>query len=361
MIKIYDLDGKYLYVNRVVCKTLGYTNEELMQMNHDDIEDTSYLNNFKNKDKNFSESKEQSFEGVYIAKNREKIPVDINTTLIKYHGKVARLTVARNISGRKKAEKEREDLLKKLALKNEELESIIYAASHDLKTPIINIFGFGKELLLSSQNIKDLLRKSNDINNFKKELNKILNDDITQSVNFITKSSLKMEQLLNGLLKVSRLGRVQLDITSINMNVLLRNIIDSLKFKINETKTFLTCSKLPKCIGDVSQINRVFTNLIDNSLKYLDPKKKTMIKISGKKKGKMSIYCVEDNGIGVPKDKKNKMFEIFYRFDSDINPEGEGIGLTIVKKIVEQHNGDIWVESEEGIGSKFYVTLPNKY
>ena len=84
-----------------------------------------------------------------------------------------------------------------------------------------------------------------------------------------------------------------------------------------------------------------------------------MIMISGKKKNKMSIYCIEDNGIGIPKEKKEKAFEIFYRFDIDINPKGEGIGLTIVKKIVEQHNGYIWINSEEGKGSKFYISLPN--
>ena len=358
MVKIHDLDGKYLYVNKVVCETLGYTNEEIMKMNHKDIDDPSYSNNLNNKFKNHLQNKEYSFEGVYISKKGEKIPVDINTTFIKYHGKIAILTVARNISGRKKSEKEREDLLKKLALKNEELESIIYAASHDLKTPIINIFGFGKELLLSSQSIKDILNKCDNVEDLKRELSKTINEDITQSIKFITKSSLKMEQLLNGLLKVSRLGRVQLDITTIDMNNLIKNIIDSMKFKINETKAFITSSKLPNCIGDVSQINRVFTNLIDNSLKYLNPRKKTLIKISGKKKNKISTYCIEDNGIGIPKDKKEKAFEIFYRFDVDVNPEGEGIGLTIVKKIVEQHNGEIWVNSEEGKGSKFYISLP---
>ena len=90
----------------------------------------------------------------------------------------------------------------------------------------------------------------------------------------------------------------------------------------------------------------------------MNPRKKTLIKISGKKKNKISTYCIEDNGIGIPKDKKEKAFEIFYRFDVDVNPEGEGIGLTIVKKIVEQHNGEIWVNSEEGKGSKFYISLP---
>ena len=356
MIKIIDSEGKYLYVNEVACNTLGYTNEEMMKMSHKDIEDSSFLNEFYKR--NHLEYNEYSFEGVYISKSKEKIPVDINKIYIKFHGKIVILIVARNISERKKAEKEREDLLKKLALKNEELESILYAASHDLKTPIINIIGFGKELLLSSQNIKDLLNKSNNISELKNDLYKVLNDDITQSVNFITKSSLKMEQLLNGLLKVSRLGRVQLEMSTIDMNNLVKSIIDSMKFKINETKTFITCLKLPKCIGDVSQVNRVFTNLIDNSLKYLNPKKKTMIKISGRKKNKMSIYCIEDNGIGIPKDKKDKVFEIFYRFDTNINPKGEGIGLTIVKKIVEQHNGSIWVSSEEGKGSKFYISLP---
>ena len=144
------------------------------------------------------------------------------------------------------------------------------------------------------------------------------------------------------------------------MNSLIRNIIDSMQFKIQETNASITYTNLPKCIGDYNQINQVFTNLIDNSLKYINSKKKIKIKISGNKKDKMSTFCVEDNGIGIPKNKAEKVFEIFYRFDNELNPAGEGIGLTIVKKIVEQHNGSMWVKSEEGKGSKFYVSLPNK-
>ncbi len=360
MIKIHDMEGRYLYVNKVACSTLGYTNDEFMKMTNKDIDDPSFSNGFQDRLKLQIQDKEHSFEGVHISKNGEKIPVDINTTFIKYNGKNAVLTVARNISARKKAEKERENLLKKLASKNEELESLIYAVSHDLKAPIVNIFGFGKELILSTENIKKLLNKHDNINELKKELKNIIKDDIAQSVKYITKSSIKMEQLLKGLLKVSRLGRIQLEISTIDMNNLIKNIIDSMQFKIKETNASITYTNLPKCTGDYNQINQVFTNLIDNSLKYINPKKKIKIKISGRKKNKMSAFCVEDNGIGIPKNKTEKVFEIFYRFDNEFNPTGEGIGLTIVKKIVEQHNGNMWVTSEEGKGSKFYVSLPNK-
>jgi signal transduction histidine kinase len=105
-------------------------------------------------------------------------------------------------------------------------------------------------------------------------------------------------------------------------------------------------------------LDHVLTNLISNAIKYLDPAKEGKIKISGKVEDGMSIYCVEDNGIGIAPGHQRKVFEIFHRLNPEGSVSGEGLGLTIVTRILDRLGGKIWLESEEGHGSKFFVSLP---
>jgi len=111
---------------------------------------------------------------------------------------------------------------------------------------------------------------------------------------------------------------------------------------------------LPSCSGDEAQIGQVFSNLLDNALKYLDPDRKGVIRISGTRQ---LVYCVEDNGIGVKMSHQNKIFEIFHRLNPGDGTAGEGLGLAIVHRILDRHGGRIWVESKPGKGSKFFVSL----
>ena len=138
----------------------------------------------------------------------------------------------------------------------------------------------------------------------------------------------------------------------------MSEIEKSFEFRIKESETSIKIDELPDCIGDSVQINQVFSNLIDNALKYSDPQKQGVIKITGKRKNDQVIYCVEDNGIGIPKDHITSVFEIFRRLDPE-GTEGEGLGLSLVSKILSRNNGKIWVESEYGVGSKFFVSLPS--
>ena len=109
--------------------------------------------------------------------------------------------------------------------------------------------------------------------------------------------------------------------------------------------------------GDRTQISQVFSNIIDNAIKYHDPKRSGLIKVTGSNEDGQVIFCVEDNGIGIAQEDQQRVFEIFQRLQPDANP-GEGLGLSIVRKILDRHSGKIWLESEPGIGSKFYVSLP---
>ncbi len=145
----------------------------------------------------------------------------------------------------------------------------------------------------------------------------------------------------------------------LDMNETVSEILDTINYQVERAGAKMEISELPSCIGDKNQINQLFSNLIGNALKYLDSNRNGVISVSGKKEGNYSVYCVEDNGIGISPDHQEKIFEIFYQLKPK-KSTGEGLGLTIVKKIIDIHHGNIWVESKPGTGSKFYVSLPNR-
>ena len=142
-----------------------------------------------------------------------------------------------------------------------------------------------------------------------------------------------------------------------NMNKMLADVARSMEYQIKEASVTLKIKRLPPCSGDASQINQVFSNLLDNAIKYLDDSRPGVIRISGEIKDNHSVYCVEDNGTGIATAYQDKIFEMFHQLEPE-KRSGEGLGLTIVRRILDRHNGKIWVESEPAKGSKFYVSLP---
>jgi PAS domain S-box-containing protein len=264
-----------------------------------------------------------------------------------------------DITERMKSEQEREQLMSLLTEKTQQMESLLRIVTHDLRSPLVNIAGFSQELESDSKEIVNALDDIEMDEHMKKKLSVIANESIPDSLNFIVSSTKKMEALINSLSKLSKLGQINLNIETIDMEALMEEIVTVSKFKARELGAAIEVSTLPECAGDVNQVNQVFANLVSNALKYLDPEKTGVIKIIGKTDGNMSIYCVEDNGIGIPDNHKEKIFEIFHRVDAKSPVAGEGIGLTAVKQILGRLNGLVWVESESGEGSRFFVSLPN--
>jgi signal transduction histidine kinase len=144
------------------------------------------------------------------------------------------------------------------------------------------------------------------------------------------------------------------------MNKTVREVLAAMEYQIKEKGIAVTVDSLVGCVGDKNMLDRVFINLIGNAIKYSDPAKKGEIKISGKVEDGMSIYCVEDNGIGIAPDHQENVFEIFHRLDPDDAAGGEGLGLTIVTRILDRLEGKIRLESEPDKGSKFFVSIPTK-
>ncbi len=263
-------------------------------------------------------------------------------------------------SRQKRAENERRELLAMLDAKNKELQSLVYISSHDLKTPLVNIAGFSGMLKEHCQELKEILAGVNLDDQVREKLHLLLDEDVCEDLAFIRSGVKQVQTLLDGLLRVSRVGTAEIMPQRINMNHVLGEIVDMVRFQCEEKQATITVDPLPECICDLNQVHQTFTNLLDNALKYLDPKRQGKIHVSGSIQGSNIVYCVEDNGVGIEERYQQKVFEIYYRLDPTGQVEGEGLGLVIIRRILDRHSGKIWLESELGKGSKFYVSLPYK-
>ena len=247
---------------------------------------------------------------------------------------------------RKKAEeylRRSYDILEdKVKERTKEIESFTYSVSHDLKAPLRAIDGFAKFL------IEDYGDK--------------LDEEANRYISTIKNNVKIMNQLIEGLLKLSRIGRKKLDIQEINIQKIIEEIIEKEKFE-NENKeiNFVIDKALPIVFGDLTLIKQIFVNIINNSVKYTSKKDKAIIEIQCKDLNEYNQFTIKDNGIGFDMKFKDKLFEVFQRLHSNSNYEGMGIGLSIVKRIVERHNGQIFAESENNKGATFIFNLPKTY
>lgn len=277
---------------------------------------------------------------------------------------VALVGTVQDITKRKQANdalsKSQHDLAilnKELNFKNRELEQIVYVTSHDLRSPLLNIQGFSKELKALLKDLNEITDTTDIADDKKQKITEITKVEIPEAVKYIETSSVKMDSLLSGLLKLSRLGRVVLEPKQLDMNALLADVTAAMEFRLKEINTELNIEDLPECWGDEIQINQVFTNLIDNAIKYRDPDRSLKINVEGGIENDYITYTVEDSGVGIEEAHKEIIFDIFHRLDPS-KSNGEGLGLTIVRRILQRHNGRITAESEPGKGSRFIIKLP---
>lgn len=355
--------GRVLWTNPGVERVSGYTVDESMAMYDYPMsiiceEDRPAVEQaFKKADEG------QSGSGLEVhlkRKDGQIIWVSISWMPIYDHKGVSQGYRAsiRDVTLRKNVQTEREELFKTLEAKNEELESIVYVSSHDLRTPLVNIQGFGGELTLNCAEIKELIENADMSSQDRMRIEEILDIEIPQSLGFISSSAKRIDSLLDGLLKLSRIARAPLVIEPLDMEQLVGGILRNLSDQIQTRNAVVEVGSLPKCYADSIQVKQVFTNLIDNALKYLDPKRQGNIQITGEVSEGASLYCVSDNGIGIAPEYAEVVFEVFQRVSHEKLIAGEGLGLTIVKRLAARNNGKVWLESELARGSKFYVSLP---
>ena len=261
-------------------------------------------------------------------------------------------TVATDITTRKRAEQ-------LVAEKNKELEQVLYAASHDLRSPLVNIDGYGRELEYSVAEL--LAALDGKPSSPSPQLTQVLQTSMAEmiaSLGHIRHSTRQMDALIKGLLELSRTGRSTLSIAPLDMDPLLAKVVSSIEFRAKQAGARLhVIPPLPPCLADPIQLARVFSNLIDNALKYLDPARPGLITVSGSSENGRATYCVADNGIGIDPVNHAKIFDLFRRLDPAAT-EGEGLGLAIVRQILGRLDGEIHLDSALGVGSRFFVSLP---
>lgn len=263
----------------------------------------------------------------------------------------------RDITERKRAENKLAELARTLTEKNKELETIVYIASHDLRSPLVNIQGFSKELAHACEQVRGLITENPGATIPKNKLEHLVAEEVPEAIAFIQAGVTKMDALLSGFLRFSRLGRVTLSIQEIDMNDLIAAIVRTMDYQFKHASVSLEIGTLPPCFGDALQLNQVFTNLLDNAVKYRSPGRRASIHISGLREAGRSVYSVRDNGIGIAPEYQGKAFEMFHRLNPS-HSEGEGLGLAIAQRILERQNGQIGLESFPGKGSTFFVSLP---
>ena len=337
-----------LAVNESFLKQYGYSTEEILSMLLTDLYPIEEKSPIAELAKNI-QGHAYVGEWHHIKKDGTIITIIAISHDLEYMGEKARIAVVTDITDRKKAEEE----VKKLNLTlenrvtdrtlqltsiNKELESFSYSISHDLRAPLRAIFGF-------SQILARRHRSS-------------LNEEGQQYMDYIVEASVRMEQLINDLLNYSRLGRKSIEMHPIQLNNIVNNIHLDFKQKLEEIgANFIVDKELPIILGDESLFRQIFTNLIENAVNYRRDDVSLIIIISCEETLEKYILKVADNGIGIPKEYWEKIFNIFQRLHSDDKYPGTGIGLATVQKAVKMLNGSIKVESIEGSGSTFIINI----
>ena len=241
---------------------------------------------------------------------------------------------------------------------NQELENYMYVASHDLRTPLVNIQGFSQRLKKQNQEMDNLISECKINSERRDKLLELSEKKIPDSLQYIQTNVTKMDKLISGLLKISRTGRLIMDVKNVNMNKLIENVINSNNFLLTEIDASVKVENLYDCYGDENQLNQLFSNLIGNAIKYRHDERKLQLEINSKSTYSKVIYSVKDNGIGIHPRHLERIWDVFYRVDASDSDAGDGIGLSLAKRIADKHKGKIWVESIEGKGSTFFVELP---
>lgn len=232
-----------------------------------------------------------------------------------------------------------------LRIKNQELESMLYISSHDLRTPLVNISGFVSEL---SYALKDLLQEAD-----AEAMRRAIRDELSPMLQFVTGSCLRMDQLLRSLLKLARMSRSEPELVEVDLDDVFEQVRQDLDHALRQHNANIQSANLGNILGAQTEIHQILLNLLGNAIKYSRPGVPPLIVLRGWAEAEHRFLEICDNGIGIPPENLHRIFDIFYRVGENAAVDGEGIGLTIVQRLMNRQKGSIRVESVPGQGTCF--------
>ena len=244
---------------------------------------------------------------------------------------------------------------RELSQKSAENESFVYSVSHDLRSPLVNLQGFSQELTLTSQDLEKLLSTPSIPVETRDRALALLKGDFAESITFIRNAVRHLGSIIDGLLRLSRLGRIEYQIAPVDMNALAADILSAMHSTIEASGCTVQVRPLPVVMADRDAVGQVFANIVGNALKSFDPKRPGVIEISADEQDP-PIFAIRDNGVGIPREFQPKMFQVFQQVHQSPS-RGEGMGLAIVRRIVERHGGRVWFESSPGVGTTFFFVV----
>ena len=278
-------------------------------------------------------------------KDGSEFPIDLAVGEVQVEGKRLFTGFVRDITARKHAEREVAHLgaeaaerAAQLEAANKELEAFSYSVSHDLRAPLRHVQGYVALL--------------------KKALGDSLPETAARYLEVIVGAGTQMGQLIDDLLAFSRIGRIEMHRSTVNLDLLLQGCVASLDAETSGRNIIWRIAPLPAVAGDPAMLRQVFTNLLDNAVKYTAPRDPAEIEIGtcGNEAGR-AIFYVRDNGVGFDMQFADKLFGVFQRLHTSEEFEGTGIGLANVRRIITRHGGRVWPEAELGKGATFFFTL----
>lgn len=328
--------AKIIQTNKAAQTLLKYTEEELLQLEVKDIslKDDYPESAFFMKQMNSNMLDHFMIKKRYIRKDKTIIWAKTNVAAVRQANKEIQYQVAliEDVTESLKNEEDRNRLLIELEKSNNELEEYAHIVSHDLKSP---------------------LRSINALVNWIKEDNEgNLNQETLENIGMIDVTLEKMEQLISDVLEYASINSGDKKNEKVNVNDVIEDIEKLLHFPEHITVTVK--NKLPILYADRVRIQQLFQNLISNAIRYID-KEKGHVEIDVKVKNSYYEFSIKDNGIGIADEFHEKIFKIFQSLHK--SKESTGIGLSIVKKIVDLYHGTIWLESSKGVGTTFYFTI----
>jgi len=245
---------------------------------------------------------------------------------------------------------------------NDEIQRFAYIVSHDLRSPLVNILGFTSELEETNKSLGALIeRAEKDAPHIVTEDSRNAREELPEAIGFIRSSTQKMDRLINAILRLSREGRRTLTPEKLPMTKVVGEIVASLEHRLAEAGTTVTIEEpMPDLVSDRVAIEQIFSNLIENAVKYLHPGRAGKVAVRGRVNGDRIIFDVEDNGRGIDPKDHERVFDLFRRSGTQDQP-GEGIGLAHVRALAYRLGGFISVKSELGHGALFQVNLPVTY